>query len=133
MWEIKRHILSFLDLPTPCNYVRRTLHNPVRSGYLILGEAKGEPLHQSWEAHRHDEFYRSRLFHSLARISLSLNKTPLPRIGSLTFDSRGIISLSNRPLTLYLQMLENEGIPSGIPRQRTYASVEPYISDLLSF
>ncbi|KAG9230087.1 hypothetical protein BJ875DRAFT_507532 [Amylocarpus encephaloides] len=30
-------------------------------------------------------------------------------------------------------MLENEGIPSGIPRQRTYRSVEPYISDLPSF
>lgn len=125
--------MSFLGLPTPCNYVRRRLHNPFKSGYLILGEAEGEPLHQSWEAHRHDKFYRSRLFHSLARISLSLNKSPLPRIGSLTFDSRGTISLSNRPLTLYLQMLENEGIPSGIPRQRTYASVEPYISDLLSF
>jgi hypothetical protein len=30
-------------------------------------------------------------------------------------------------------MLENEGILSGIPRERTYTSVEPYISDLLSF
>lgn len=34
---------------------------------------------------------------------------------------------------MYFQMLENEGIPSGIPQQRTYSSVEPYISDLLSF
>ena len=30
-------------------------------------------------------------------------------------------------------MLENEGILSGIPRERTYSSVEPYISNLLSF
>jgi hypothetical protein len=29
-------------------------------------------------------------------------------------------------------MLENEGIPSGIPRHRTYAAVESYLSDLLS-
>jgi hypothetical protein len=97
-----------------------------------VSEAKGEPLHKSWEDHRHDKSYRSRLFRGLARISLSLNENPLPRIGSLILDSRGLITLSNRSLTLYLQMLENEGIPSGIPRQRTYTSVEPYISDLLS-
>lgn len=29
-------------------------------------------------------------------------------------------------------MLENEGIPTGIPRHRTYAEVESYLSDLLS-
>ena len=29
-------------------------------------------------------------------------------------------------------MLENEGIPSGIPRDRTYAEAEGYISDLIS-
>ena len=125
--------MSWLGFPTPCNYVRHGLHNPFKSGYIILSEAKGEPLHRSWEDHRHDKSYRTRLFRGLARISLSLNEKPLPRIGSLTLDSRSVITLSNRPLTLYLQMLENEGIPSGIPRQRTYRSVEPYISDLLSF
>jgi hypothetical protein len=30
-------------------------------------------------------------------------------------------------------MLENEGIPTGIPRHRVYAQVESYLSDLLSF
>lgn len=62
-----------------------------------------------------------------------MNKTPLSRIGSLTLDSNGVISLSNRPLNLYFHKLEDEGIPSGIPRQRTYGSVEPYLSDFLSF
>lgn len=33
---------------------------------------------------------------------------------------------------MYFQMLENEGIPTGIPRHRTYAEVESYVSDLLS-
>jgi len=133
MLGVRRLVLSWLGFPTPCNYVRHGLHNPFKSGYIILSEAKGEPLHRSWEDHRHDKSYRTRLFRGLARISLSLNEKPLPRIGSLTLDSRSVITLSNRPLTLYLQMLENEGIPSGIPRQRTYRSVEPYISDLLSF
>lgn len=87
----------------------------------------------SWEEHRHEKSYRERLFHDLARVSLSMNKMPLPRIGSLSFNSDGFITLSNRPLNLHFQMLENEGIPSGIPRQRTYTAVEPYISDLLSF
>lgn len=57
----------------------------------------------------------------------------MPRIGSLSFGPSGVITLSNRPLSMYFQLLENEGIPSGIPRQRPYSSVEPYISDLLSF
>jgi Phosphotransferase enzyme family len=133
MWGVRRLVLSLLGFPTPCNYVRRGLHNPFKSGYVVLSEAKGEPLHKSWEDHRHNKSYQSRLFRGLARIFLSLNEKPLPRIGSLALDSRGVITLSNRPLTLYLQKLENDGIPSGIPRQRTYTSVEPYISDLLSF
>lgn len=133
LWEIRRSISSWLRFPTPCDYVRRRLQNPFKSGYILLSEAKGEPLHRSWEDHRHDKSYRSRLFRDLARLSLSLNKISFPRIGSLTIDSNGVITLSNRPLTLYLQKLENEGIPSGIPRERTYTSIEPYLSDLLSF
>lgn len=62
-----------------------------------------------------------------------MNSAPMQRIGSLSFDSTGVVNLSNRPLNMYLQLLENEGIPSGIPRERTYSSIEPYISDLLSF
>ncbi|KAL2023979.1 hypothetical protein VTK56DRAFT_214 [Thermocarpiscus australiensis] len=100
---------------------------------MILSEAKGRALAVSWEKHRHDKAYRQRLFRDLARICLSMNRTPMPRIGSLSFESSGVVTLSNRPLNMYFQLLENEGIPSGVPRQRTYSSVEPYISDLLSF
>ncbi|KAH7317351.1 hypothetical protein BKA65DRAFT_570915 [Rhexocercosporidium sp. MPI-PUGE-AT-0058] len=133
MLGVRRLVLSWLGFLTPCNYVRHGLHNPFKSGYIILSEAKGEPLHRSWEDHRHDKSYRTRLFRGLARISLSLNEKLLSQIGLLTLDLRGVITLPNWPLTLYLQMLENEGTPSGIPRQRTYRSVGPYISDLLSF
>lgn len=31
-----------------------------------------------------------------------------------------------------MHMIENEGTPSGIPRMRTYAEVDGYLSDLLS-
>lgn len=89
-------------------------------------------LSLSWEKHRHDKLYRERLFRHLANITLSINSTPLSRIASLTMQTDGCITLSNRPLDLHFQMLENEGIPSGIPRQRTYTAVEAYISDLIS-
>ncbi|EGX93751.1 hypothetical protein CCM_02020 [Cordyceps militaris CM01] len=42
------------------------------------------------------------------------------------------VALNNRPLNLYMHMLENEGVASGIPRGRTYAEVDGYLSDLLS-
>ncbi|KAK2589871.1 hypothetical protein QQS21_012446 [Conoideocrella luteorostrata] len=116
----------------PSRYVRRGWHNPLETGYLILSQAKGEMLALSWEQHRHDKLYRERLFRDLVNITLSINKQPLPRIASFTMHSNGSISLSNRPLDLHFQMLENEGITSGIPRQRTYTAIEPYISDLLS-
>ena len=98
---------------------------------MILSEAKGEPLAYTWAKHRHDQAYRQRLFRDMARISVSMNRTPLPRIGSLSFASTGVVTLSNRPLDMHFQMFENEGVPSGIPRQRTYSSMESYMSDFL--
>lgn len=73
------------------------------------------------------------LFRDLSRILLSLGKIPHPRIGSFTIDHEGFISLSNRPLTLRLQWLENQGIPTDIDRQTTYSTVEIYVLDLLSY
>ncbi|KAL1856003.1 hypothetical protein Plec18170_003870 [Paecilomyces lecythidis] len=77
-----------------------------------------------------DKTRRQTFFSDLSKFILSLNRTKLPRIGSLTLDNEGFINLKNRPLTLRLQTLENEGIPT-IPRESTYQSVEPYILDLL--
>lgn len=54
----------------------------------------------------------------------------LSQIRSQTLNKNGEISLTNPPLTLRLQSLENEGIPT-IPRDSTYRTVEPYILDLL--
>lgn len=88
-------------------------------------------LSDSWATHLlEDKARRQTLFRDLANIILSLNRTQLPQIGSLALNDDGVVSLKNRPLTLRLQTLENEGIPT-IPRDSTYQSVEPYILDLL--
>ena len=90
-------------------------------------------LSESWDEKRHDKVRRTNLFRDLSKILISLARVPLPRIGSFTIDDKGSISLTNRPLTLRLQELENEGIPIEISKQDTYTAVEPYVQDLLSY
>ena len=90
-------------------------------------------LSDSWDEKRDDKGRRQNLFKDLSKIILSLARIPLPRIGSFTINDAGVISLTNRPLTLRLQELENEGIPISIAKQDTYTSIEPYIQDLLSY
>ncbi len=133
MWYAKQTLFSWLRIPTPSRYIRRQSVNTLKTGYIIIGEvSKGEMLSICWDSFRHDIARRSNVFHDLARITLSFNKTPLPRIGSLTFDDQACITLTNRPLTLHLQSLENEGIPTAIDRKSTYSAVEPYVLDLLT-
>ncbi|EEP81436.1 predicted protein [Uncinocarpus reesii 1704] len=93
----------------------------------------GRTLYRGWSTalgHLGDKQRRNILFHDISRIMLSINRTALPRIGSLTLNDDGFIHLTNRPLTLRLQTMENEGIPT-IPRHSTYGSIEPYILDML--
>ena len=90
-------------------------------------------LSESWEEKRQDKSLRTNLFRDLSRIILSLGRIPLARIGSFTLDNTGVLSLTNRPLTLRLQELENGGIPIDIARGNTYTTVEPYILDLLAY
>jgi hypothetical protein len=99
---------------------------------IISRVSNGQMLSDSWETFRHDKTHRSNLFRDLARIVLSLNRTPLSHIGSLTLNNQGITTLTNRPLTLHLQSLENEGVLTPIPRNTTYATIEPYLLDLLA-
>ena len=90
-------------------------------------------LSESWEEKRQDKSRRTTLFRDLSRIMLSLGRIPLPRIGSFTLNDQGVLSLTNRPLTLRLQNLENEGVPTNIARHDSYSSVEPYMLDLLAY
>ncbi|KAF2803003.1 uncharacterized protein BDZ99DRAFT_400822, partial [Mytilinidion resinicola] len=80
-----------------------------------------------------DPVRKAILFKGLARTTLSLARVPLPRIGSFTFHDNGTIALSNRPLTSTLAIMESYGTPKAIEPNTTYASVEPYISDLLAY
>ncbi|TAQ88602.1 hypothetical protein B7494_g3062 [Chlorociboria aeruginascens] len=131
-WYIKRMLLSWLRFSAPCRYVCRRYPDTLKTGYIIISYiTNGSMLSSSWKTLCHDKTRRSNLFRGLARITLSLNKSPLPRIGSLTLNHQGVITLANRPLTLQLQTLENENIPSAISRSSTYSTVDLYLLDLL--
>ncbi|KAI9743717.1 MAG: hypothetical protein M1818_003033 [Claussenomyces sp. TS43310] len=82
-------------------------------------------LSETWEDLRYDQNRRTTLFKEMAQIMLA--------IGSMTIDNSGVLSLSNRPLTLRLQQLENEGIPTNIKRDLTYSTTEAYLLDLLAY
>ncbi|KAJ6781954.1 hypothetical protein PWT90_02019 [Aphanocladium album] len=131
--QLDRMVSMLLGRPTPIQHVGCSFHHGLPSGFLVLSEAEGKPLAKTWGDHFENKNYRSTLFRGLARIALSLNSTRQPRIASLSLqpDNR-TISLCNRPLNMHMHMIENDGVPSGIPRERTYLEVDPYISDLLS-
>lgn len=132
IWYFRSAIswISGRTLPPYFAHPRRTL---AEVGYLVIEHvAEGKMLSETWKERRGDQDRRVNLFQDLSRILLSLAKLPLPRIGSWTMDNQGILSLSNRPLTFQLQHSENLNIPTGIPRDLTYTSVEPYFLDLLA-
>lgn len=130
---MNRAFRSLLRLPTTCHYVARSYPDTLKTGYLIMSYVTdGAMPTKSWAAHRHDGAGRSNLFHGLTRIMLSLGKSRLPRIVSFTLDNSGIISLTNHPLTLRLQALENDGTDTGISRDYTYSAVDQYLFDFLN-
>ncbi|EAU31745.1 predicted protein [Aspergillus terreus NIH2624] len=101
------------------------------NGYMLIGYVKhGQMLSDSWTTHMNNEILSQNLFNDLINIMVSLSQIQLPRIGSLTLNNRGLVTLTNRPLPLELQTFENEGIQT-IPGTSRYESVEPYLLDLL--
>ncbi|KAI9799422.1 MAG: hypothetical protein M1825_004522 [Sarcosagium campestre] len=136
MWYLCRTASSWLGYPASCRYVRHRCPRMLGSGYLIMDyieEGQGQMLSESWEELRHDRDRRNNLFRGLSRIILSLARSsPFPRIGSLTIGDDGVVSLTNRPLTLRLQQLENDGIATDIDRDVTYATSDAYMMDLLA-
>lgn len=139
MWYLRRRALLTLGYPVPCRYISRQLVRTLDTEYLDAGylvvdyieETHGKMLSKSWEEMRHDKQRRLNLFSDLSPIMLSLAQSPLPRIGSLTIDKHDVLCLINRPLTLRLQHLENEGIPTNIDRSLTYSTTNAYLLDLL--
>ncbi|EFQ97991.1 hypothetical protein MGYG_01027 [Nannizzia gypsea CBS 118893] len=103
-------------------------------GYILIEYIEinqGTMLSDTWFKHSTNTALRATLFRSLARIMLSFYRIPLPHIGSFTIDNNGLISLSNRPLTLEIQELENEEIPIDIQRHYTYSTTDSYITDIV--
>ena len=78
-----------------------------------------------------DEQWQS-LYRSLSRIMLDLGRHTMPKIGSLSVDDAGKLQLSNRPLTVRLAVLENDGLPTDIGHNKCYESTDAYFSDLLN-
>ncbi|KAF2459630.1 hypothetical protein BDY21DRAFT_384754 [Lineolata rhizophorae] len=102
----------------------RAVKTTVKTGYVLLDYIEptvGTMLSNSWRQHIDDPVRRGNLLKGIARITLLLARTPMPRIRSFTFHDDGTLSLSNQPLTCPLVIMENNG------------ASRPYISDLLNY
>ena len=133
--SLRRRILKWLGQSLPCRYVPHKT-SALNTGYLLLEDIGKEGttlLSDTWEKDRCDASKRQNLFRGLARIILSIGRVPMPRIGSFTIDEWGYLRLDNRPLTMTLHQLENEGINTGIERSNTYSSSLDYATDLIGF
>ncbi|KAL5338015.1 hypothetical protein BJX70DRAFT_388886 [Aspergillus crustosus] len=123
---------SLLNFTTPSCYVGHDNHQlNGMPGYLIIEFIeRGSMLSNAWGLGRDNNELRANLFRDLARIFLSFARVPLPRIGSFIISDNGYFRLANRPLSLGIHELENEGIPVDIPRDLTYSSTHAYVTDL---
>lgn len=137
---MRRQILSWLGKPVPSNYCphRNTsqffIDGVVGAGYILvefIESTQGAMLSNTWKEGQHDLKLRINLLRDLSRIFLSLCRLPLPRIGSFIIDDGGFLCLANRPLSVEIQQLENEKIPTDIPRDYTYSTVDSYVIDIL--
>ncbi|OJD27491.1 hypothetical protein ACJ73_01104 [Blastomyces percursus] len=118
---LRRHLLSMLGRPVPSRYVRNQSETSAGREFDIgcllinyLEEAKGKILSNTWIEKQDDIKLRSNLYRDLSRIFLSLTSTPFPKVGSFVIDNNGFLRLTNGPLSLGVQELENEEIPSGM-------------------
>ncbi|KAK2810378.1 hypothetical protein FQN50_003109 [Emmonsiellopsis sp. PD_5] len=139
LYYLRHRLLSMLGRPVPSQYVRNQSKTPACSefnmGYVLLEyveEATGEMLSNTWFEKQDNIELRTNFYRDLSRIFLSLTSIPLPKIGSFVIDNRGFLRLANRPLSLGIQELENEGIPTDMPRDYTYSTVDSYVVDTLS-
>ncbi|KKZ63773.1 hypothetical protein EMCG_01877 [[Emmonsia] crescens] len=140
IYLLRHRLLSMLGRPAPSRYVRNQSETSgsreFDTGYLLIEyveEAKGTMLSNTWFEKQDDAKLRSNFYRGLSRIFLSLARTPLPKIGSFVIDNNGFLRLTNRPLSIGIQDLENEEISTDMPRDYTYSTVDSYVVDTLSF
>lgn len=136
---LRRRVLKLLQRPVPSNYI---LHHKDMStdgmtpmGYILvefIEKERGQMLSDTWQNSRHNPNLRMNFFRDLARIFIHLCRCPLPTIGSFKINKRGFLELVNRPLSIEIHQLENELIPTEIPRDYTYSTVDSYVVDILN-
>ncbi|ODA83558.1 hypothetical protein RJ55_02072 [Drechmeria coniospora] len=131
-WYIRRSIRWMLGKPPPSGYVMHTHKLQFVPGYMLLDFVHGRMLSETWDTLREDDERRRTLYRHISQTMLSLARFHFPRIGSLTMDNHGVVGLRHRPLTLHLHQLENEGVPTDIPRDSTYTTSDGYARDLLA-
>lgn len=135
IWYLKRHVSWPLGSPLPCQYISYRRQKVLEHGYLLMDfidEPEVQMLSDTWDKFPHQPDKTANFYRGLSRIMLSLSQSPLPRVGSWTMDTNGILKLTNRPLTLRLHQLENAGIPTNLSRDLTYPSTDSYYLDMLS-
>ncbi|KAK2807024.1 hypothetical protein FQN50_005598 [Emmonsiellopsis sp. PD_5] len=140
-FKLRCFALSCLGRPLPSSFLRHQYScmaesGVIDAGYLLIEyieESTGQMLSKTWREKRSDGRLRMNFFRSLSRILLSITRTKLPRIGSFLIDNGGYLQLGNRPLSVEIPDLENEQIPTDIPRDYTYSAVESYVMDILRF
>ncbi|KAF2245173.1 hypothetical protein BU26DRAFT_522282 [Trematosphaeria pertusa] len=131
-----RCIYSFLRYPILSHYIQSRPGDGIRSAYMLLeniGSETGEMLSATWEKHKSDPSRRQRLFVGMSRIMLSLARVPQPQIGSFRFNHDGTITLTNRPLSCSVAILENDGATRTIQKDNTYTCTEAFVSEMLTF
>ncbi|RSL69901.1 hypothetical protein CEP53_002048 [Fusarium sp. AF-6] len=133
MWVPRRFVAWLFGRGELSRYVINNRSTLPDLGYLVIEHIdNGTLLSEDWAAGHGNDEKRANLFGNLSRIMLRLAKLPLPKIGSWTMDDNGELKLANRPLTPLLHQQENAEIPTDIPRDRTYTSVESYYLDLIA-
>ncbi|KAK4151607.1 hypothetical protein C8A00DRAFT_45227 [Chaetomidium leptoderma] len=132
--SLRRRICAWFGWPVPSYYIENPWVHDFPAGYILLEFIdRGKPLAKSWFSQSADPAKRQNLFRGISRLILKLARVPLDRIGSFTFDpNTGTISLTNRPLTCCLAIIENDGAPRVMDADQTYESVDPYVADLLT-
>ena len=135
--SLRRFLRNWLGYEAPLShYVSHRAGSQLATGYMLLEDVrsqKSEMLSRTWHVKRHDMERRKGLFQGISRIILSLTHVPLPRIGSFSFNEDGTVTLSNRPQSASMMILEKEGSPRIIERNTAYQCTEPFVSDLLRF
>ncbi|OAX81433.1 hypothetical protein ACJ72_04226 [Emergomyces africanus] len=134
---LRRLILKAFTRAVPSRYIPHKGPNAsgLQTGYLLIEyveEADGLMLSQTWDNGRSDVKLRANLFRGLSKILLAMAGVPVPRIGSYIINDSGLLTLTNRPLSIEIAELEKGGIPVDIPRGVTYSSTDAYLAKTLA-